>query len=180
MATALTTFLKLVGNVRQTNAADLSTPVDQINIGVGTSGSQGFSVVEADWANGTATSQANEWFHDQRTVAATTADNLDLAGSLTNKFGETLTFTTIKLIFFRIISPDGTKELHIGPRGQTNPWQGPWGGTGATVYSRTMGIFLWFDNYGYGTITAGAADVLGVYNAGSGSLTYDVIIIGED
>lgn len=178
MATSLTTFLRVIGNIRQTNAADLSTPADEVQFGVGTSGSAGMTTVEADWANGTSDSQANEWFHDTRTVAATTADNLDLAGSLTNKFGETLTFTTIKLIFVRILSPDGTKELYIGPRSQSNAWVGPWGDT--TDFSKTKGVFLWFENYGVGSITAATTDVLGIYNNGSGSTTYDIILVGED
>lgn len=181
MATALTTLLKLTGNIRETNAQDLSTPTDQINIGTGTSGSQGFSELVAEWASGTSDNQANEWFHDQRTVAATTADNLDLAGTLTNRLtGATITFTVIKLMLFRIISPDGTKALAVGPRNQTNAWAGPWvGGVGATVYDDVKDWMVWVNRYGWGTITAGSADVLGVYNSSASQLTYDVILIGE-
>lgn len=143
-------------------------------------GSGNFDDIESEFTFGTGSpSQANMLWHDQRTVAATTSDDLDLAGSLTNAFGETITFTAVKLIIVSIDSPDGTKSLRVGPQNGTNPWQGPFGGTTAAIY---LTVYEWLalcnSFSGYGTITAGSADTLRIYNPGAGSVTYNIVILG--
>ena len=52
-------------------------------------------------ANGTGSGQASQVFTDTRTLAGSATEDLDLAGSLTNAFGTTLTFTKIKAIIVR-------------------------------------------------------------------------------
>jgi hypothetical protein len=44
-----------------------------------------------DLANGTGANQANQLFHDQRSLAAGASENLDLAGSLIDAFGRVIT-----------------------------------------------------------------------------------------
>lgn len=127
---------------------------------------------------GTGSGQANKFYFASRTVATVTADNLDLAGTLADGLGNTVTFTALKLMVFAVSSPDGTKTLRIGPRNQSNPFQGPWGGTGATVYQDLT--HHWYDYRpvtGH-TVTAGTGDTLGVYNPSAGSVTYTVLLAG--
>jgi hypothetical protein len=127
---------------------------------------------------GTGSGQANKLYIASRTVATVTADNLDLAGSLADGLGNTITFTSLKLMLFAITSPDGTKTLRIGPRNQSNPFQGPWGGTGATVYQDVTHHWYGYEPVAGWAVTAGTGDILGVYNPSAGSVTYTVLLVG--
>ena len=127
---------------------------------------------------GSGSGQANKLYYASRTVATVTADNLDLAGSLSDSLGNTLTFTSLKLMLFAVSSPDGTKTLRIGPRNQSNPFQGPWGGTGATVYQDVTHHWYGYEPVAGWTVTAGTGDILGVYNPSAGSVTYSVLLVG--
>jgi hypothetical protein len=129
---------------------------------------------------GTGSGKANKIYTAQRTVTATTADNLDLAGSLTDLNGSAITFTKIKLILIAIVSPDGTKTLRVGPRGVSNTYQGAFGGTGATVYKDfTHWDVVEYEPVTGRTVTAGTGDILGIYNPSASSVTYEIIIAGE-
>ena len=75
--------LSLAGTFTGDN--DLSTVAQAINY------SKSFNIT-----NGTAADQANMVWMDQRTLAASATEDLDLAGSLTNVYGTTITFTAIK------------------------------------------------------------------------------------
>lgn len=127
---------------------------------------------------GTGSGNANWAYYASRTVNATTADNLDLSGSLTDGLGNTISATKLKLLVIGIASPDGTKTLRVGPRGVANTFQGPWGGTASTDY---VSVTTWHVIYepvaGY-TITGGTGDVLGIYNSSAGSLTYSILLAG--
>lgn len=127
---------------------------------------------------GTSSGQANQWYAGQRTVTATTADNLDLSGVLTNPVSGTVTLTAVKRVLIQIVSPDGTKSLRVGPQNVSNAWQGPWGGTGATVYETVYEEMDKKNQYSGWAVTAGTGDILGIYNPGATSVTYFIWIIG--
>lgn len=129
-------------------------------------------------ANGTGAGQADLLWTDNRTLAASASESLDLAGTLTGAFGATLTFARVKALIIR--AADGnTNDLLVGGAASNGfaSWVGdptdkvkikP-GGTfaliapGATAYP----------------VTAGTGDLLQVANSGAGtSVTYDVVIIG--
>lgn len=111
----------------------------------------------------------NQW-NDQRTNATTTESH-DLAGGVTNRLGEVMTFTKIKGIFLWHRGTSGT--LTIG--GGSNPFIGH--GTG-TVVLRAGGKFLWLDETaGGGAVTAATGDLLQV--VGSASILYEIAIWGE-
>src|SRR5262245_62002424 len=63
-------------------------------------------------SNGTGANQANMVFSDQRTVASASNEDLDLAASLVNAFGATITFTAIKAIIL-IASAQNTTNLTV-------------------------------------------------------------------
>lgn len=180
MAIAFAGTLEIRGNFRKTNQQDLGTPTDSITIGSGSSSGSGqIAPMKLTLTTGNGNNQAQELWHDQRTVAATTADNLDLAGSLTNAWGSTVTFADIVVIAIWIRDPDGTSELRVGPRNQSNAWQGPFGGTAATDYVESKTGILLFDGYGMGAVSGASTDVLGIYNSSAQELDYDIVIIGH-
>lgn len=143
-----------------------------------TFGAAGVPSLPVSLTFGTGSGQANWAYYASRTVATVTADNLDLSGSLTDGLGNTINATRLKLLVVAISSPDGTKTLRIGPRGVSNAAQLNYGGVAATDY---VAITQWHVLYepvaGY-TITAGTADILGLFNPGAGSVTYSILMAG--
>ena len=127
---------------------------------------------------GTTSGKANWAYYASRTVATVTADNLDLSGSLTDGLGNTISATKLKLLVVAISSPNGTKALRVGPRGVANTFQGPWGGTGATVYNEVTHWHVGYEPVAGWTITAGTGDILGIYNSSAGSVTYSILMAG--
>lgn len=129
-----------------------------------------------NWPSGTAADQADRIFHDQRTIAASGTDDLDLAGSLTDPFGAALTFADVRLIFIAAALAN-TNNVIVG--GDANALL--FGGAAAhTVTVRPGGMFLLAarDATAY-AVTAGTGDILQVANSGAGtSATYDVVVIG--
>lgn len=168
---ALDATFELTGSGTLTSALDLSTPTDSVAIGSGN-----FDAIEVTFEDGSGSGQAQSWWHDERTVTATTADNIDLAGSLTGPFGATITAVKIKWIVLAIDTPGSTKSLRVGPRGVSNAFQGPWGGTGATVYQDFTTFFAAVEPYTGWTVTAGTGDILGIYNPSAVSVTYRIWI----
>src|SRR5437870_1880113 len=53
---------------------------------------------EIDLTDGTGANKADRIFHDTRTLAASTTENIDLAGSLVDVYGATITFARIKAL----------------------------------------------------------------------------------
>src|SRR5690554_2219486 len=106
MATQASTItIKLKGTLE--GSTDLSSLVDTIE--------RDYS---KNFSNGTGAGQANIWWHDQRTIAASGSENLDLAGSLTDVFGATKTFTRIKAIL--IAASSGNSNNVNVTRGSSN------------------------------------------------------------
>lgn len=131
-------------------------------------------------ATGTGAGQADKTFHDRRTLTASSTEDLDLVGVLTDAFGATLTFVKIKAL---IVAADAanTNNVLVG---------GVAAGLSTIIQPQTTGLVVvrpgaFFcvaagqaDSTGYG-VTATTADLLHVANsAGGTSVTYDVIVIG--
>lgn len=126
-----------------------------------------------------ATSGLANWaYYASRTVNATTADNLDLSGSLTDGVGNTISATKLKLLVVSIASPDGTKTLRIGPRGESNAAQLNFGGVTATDYQAVTTWHVIYEPVAGYTITAGTGDILGIYNSSASNLTYSILMAG--
>ena len=153
-----------------TNDSSICITTDQI-----TSGSNSLPNLTRTIGDGTGAGQANKWYRGYRTLAAGAADNLDLAGSLTDPFGNTLTFTGIKYIAIALVSPDGTKKLTVG--NGTNPFNGPLSSAG-TVDVLDEQEFYHPGASGW-TVTAGTGDILKINNPGASSVTYCILIAGN-
>lgn len=131
------------------------------------------------FTNGVGASQANMYWSDQRTIAASGTDDLDLYGGLTNAFGTTMNFTSIKGIIV-YASSDNTNDVLIG--GDSGAPFAEWvSNTSDIIVVKPGGMFALVNPAANGyAVTNTTADVLQIANSSSGtSVTYDIIIIGE-
>lgn len=165
----LTARLAVAASATQTAALDLASAQALLN--------KSYSMELAD---GVAAGQANRIFHDQRTLAASATEDLDLAGSLIDAFGSTLTFVKVKGL---IVSAAAANTNNVIVGGASSNQFVSWaGGATHTVTVRPGAVFALFagaaDSTGY-AVTAGTGDLLKIANsAGTTSVTYDVIVIG--
>lgn len=128
-------------------------------------------------ANGTGSNQANALFTDQRTLAASATENLDLAGVLTDSFGATLTFTQVKVLKICAASTN-INNVVVGGAG-ANTFIGVFSDPTDKIAVRPGGCFVWVAPQTGATVTAGTGDILLVANSGAGTgVVYDVIIMG--
>jgi hypothetical protein len=140
--------------------------------------------IALDWtqlfSSGTGANQASNVFHDTRTISASSSENLDLAGSLTNAFGDTLTFTKIKAIAIHA-DAGNTNDVQVGGAASNafNTWVGDDTDIVAVKPGGTL-ILVAPNSSGY-AVTADTGDILKVANSSSGtSVTYTVVILGVD
>lgn len=126
--------------------------------------------------SGVAAGMADRVFTDQRTLAASATEDLDLAGVLTDAFGATITFATIKALII-VAAAAQTNNVNVA-RAAAN---------GVPLFlAASDGIpvkpgygFAWFGAGAGIAVTAGTGDLLTITNSGAGtSVIYDVIIIG--
>lgn len=129
------------------------------------------------WPSGTAEDQADLLWHDQRTLAASASETLDLAGGLTNAFGATLTFARVKLMV--VAAADGnTNAVQVG--GAASNAFVNWVANSSDVVNVMPDGQLWLiaPKAGY-AVTAGTGDQLKIGNSAGGTpVTYDIVIIG--
>lgn len=122
--------------------------------------------------------QADLVFADERTLAASATENLDLAGTLQNAFGQTITFARVKAII--ITAPAANPgDILVGGAG-SNAFLGPLNANTSSVAIRPGGVALFACNDITGwPVTAGTGDLLKVTNgSGAGAGTYDIMIVG--
>lgn len=131
----------------------------------------------AQFSPGTGAGKADLAFADRRTLTASSTENLDLAGALTDPLGAALTFGHVKAIYV-VAKSTNTNNVVVGGAA-SNGFAGPFGGTTPTV-SIPPGGFLLLAHPGAGwTVTPTTGDLLKVANSAAGtSVQYDVIIIG--
>jgi len=166
---ALTGKFKFQATLTNTGASDLSTLTDVVD---------GTSLPSWTIASGTGANQADMIWHDQRTLAASTSEELDLAGSLTDTFGTTLTFARIKGLIVYAASDNGAL-IQVGgaaANGFVN-----WVASATDILQvRAGGTFSLMapDATAY-AVTAGTGDLLKINNTDGGAgATYDIYIIG--
>jgi hypothetical protein len=143
------------------------------------SGSSLFPAMSYSFANGSAAGQASKYHRSVNTIAANATQSFDLAGSLVDPYGATLTFSTIRAVVVSIVSPDGIKSLNVGPQGVSNAWQGPFGGVSSTSYLNTKTFVSFVDSLNLGwTVTAGTGDILPIMNSSAVSVQYVIWVLG--
>jgi hypothetical protein len=136
-----------------------------------------------DWsvaiANGTGSGKATQVYQDTGSLAGSASVNIDLAGSLTNAFGATITFTKIKLLAIRAAAANNASNNLLIKRGASNGYV--WFTAASDEVYLSAGAFLWhYDPTGV-TVTAGTGDIITLTNsAGTNTISYDIVIVGED
>jgi hypothetical protein len=130
------------------------------------------------FTDGTGANQAKTIFTDTRTLAASASEDLDLAGVLTDAFGNVITFDKIKAIIVTAAAGNTNNVLFGGAASaQASPW---FGDVTDTLVIRPGGAICLIapDATGY-DITATSADLLKIANSSSGTgVTYTIVLIG--
>jgi len=119
-------------------------------------------------------------WHDIRALAHSSNEEFDLAGGLTDAFGDSFSFNIIKGIVIRNLGVSGTPAtLEVG--GATNAFFDFMGSATDKIKIGAGGMVSFFNptTAGY-DVVAGSADILKIANtSGSEEITYQLILFGE-
>lgn len=125
--------------------------------------------------NGTGANQANTIFSDNRSISGN--DDIDLAGGLTDSFGNTLTYTSVKAIIIKAADANSANII-MGAEG-ANPFATIFNDATDAILIPPGGMFVLTNPAADGfAVTAGTGDILRFAPA-SGTQAFDLIIIGE-
>ncbi|WP_119270861.1 hypothetical protein [Taklimakanibacter deserti] len=130
-----------------------------------------------EFTSGTGNFQSDLLFQDERTVTASSSEDLDLAGVLADTFGTTLTFVEVTAIYVEA-SCSNTNDVVVGAA--TAPVALGFGGTTPTWAIQPCGRFMVSAPKAGWTVGAGSTDDLKIANSSSGSsVTYKIVIFGR-
>ncbi len=136
--------------------------------------------LEFDFTDGAGANKVHQcWSSLARSINASSSETLDLSGSLTDAFANSITFTKVKAILVAAAATN-VNDVVVGGVG-ANGWVSPFGSTSDKVNVKPGGMLLLVAPDANGlAVTAGTADLLKVANGSSGSaVAYDIMIIGE-
>jgi len=129
-------------------------------------------------ANGLAADESDRLVSDQRTLAASANEELDLTGGFSDALGRTISFVEVTAILIRA-SAANTNAVRVGETSAT-PFLA---GFGASTHRWDIapGDFLFASCRAAGwPVVNGASDKLRIANAAGGSsVTYDIMIVGR-
>lgn len=127
-------------------------------------------------ANGSLINQADIIYRTQATVNDAANTDIDLAGSLSDAFGNTLTFSLIKGIWISNKNTTAAENLDVG--GGSNTFDSWLGATGDVITVGPGGVFcLWNPSLAGYAVTATTGDILRLTGEG-GNITYDLVLVG--
>lgn len=165
---ALDSKLRFQIEAEHSSAADFTTPSASLN-----------KIYQTILGSGVAAGQADRVWSDRRPLAASATEDLDLAASLTDSFGATITFARIKALLIAA-APGNTNNVVAGAA-SSNPWTALLGATGTLIVrpGTVVAVFCGVaDAIGY-AVTAGTGDLLKIANSGAGTgISYDIAILG--
>lgn len=169
MPRALTAAIRVAVDAQYSDSLDLASQLSPLLYNA-----------QALLTTGNGANQGNLVFSDQRTLAASATEDLDLNGtSLQDAFGANIAFTRVRALIVRA-SPNNVNNVVVGGAA-TNGFIAPFGAAAHTVSVRPGGVLCLLapDATGY-LVTAATADLLRIGNSGGGSaVDYDIIIIGS-
>lgn len=165
---SLTTAIKLQLRATATGTPDLGAAAHEI--------AKEWSVSTKD---GSGAGLANRLWTDQRTLAASASEDLDLAGSLADAFGVTQSFARVKALIIAAAASNAN-NLVVGAA-SSNAWAALLGATHTLTIRPGTSVCVFAggaDAIGY-VVTAGTGDLLKIANSAGGStVTYDIAVIG--
>lgn len=132
--------------------------------------------------DGTTTNKADILFCDERSISTGANDDIDLAGSLTDAFGVTITaaeIVAILVINAPISGSANSTDLTIGAG--ANPFIGFLGATDTIGPIKPGGFFMLGAGHasGIGAVTAGTGDILRIANSSGATVTYQIAILAR-
>ena len=164
MSLTSSVLTKVVAN--QTSALDLGAGTYPLNF-----------IFKTNMANGTGTSQSDLLFSDQRTITASSTEDIDLAGDLSDAFGNTMTFVKVKAIIITAATAN-TNNVTVSPA-TSNGFNGPFNAAADLIAIPPGGSFIVTAPVSGWTVTAATGDLLTIANSAAGtSVIYDIVIIG--
>ena len=130
------------------------------------------------FSSGTGANQGNALWQSQRTLDASATETLDLNGTLTDDFGQSITCTKVKTLLVKAASGN-TNSVLVGGGSTTMTSLTTTGALQEGLVVRPGGLMLWtFPDATGAAVAAGSTDILQLANsAGSSSVTFDVIVI---
>jgi hypothetical protein len=134
-------------------------------------------LVDKSFTDGTGSNQLKFIYRDERTLAATTNDDLDLYGSLIHAFGLPINMVKLKMFFLENTSTTAADKLEIGAAG-ANPVSTIFGDTSDKKIVGPGGVELWTNPIDGYAITSGTADILRIRNPGANEITYNLYLAG--
>lgn len=127
---------------------------------------------------GTTSGKADLMFSDTRTLSASSSEELDLAGGLTDPFGASLTF--VKIVAIMLIAAEGNANNVVLGGAAANAFVGPFADASDKLSVPPCGSVQLVAPAAGWTVTAATGDLLKIANSGgSTGVTYDLIIIGR-
>lgn len=167
--TGLAGFIELVIHLTAQRALDLATPEDELR-----------HAIKETVAFGSGADQADQIWHDRATIAASQPLVLDLQGELTNAFGQTVNFATVKAVFIHNRSDQQgaptAAELLVG--GGANEWQGFFGAAGDLIRLKAGAWFIWASPASGYAVGAEASDDLKILETAALQAEVDIVIVG--
>lgn len=155
---------------------------DATAVGVATDKPANTPFYEVTFEDGSDANECEDMYAATRTILANDEDILDLAGGLTDKYGNTLTFEEIRQITVYNKNETTGQVLLVG--GGPDPTGGALlsdifdGETDTRIKIKWGGLFVLVAPIAGYTITGGSADLLWIRNDGTESITYDIVIKG--
>jgi hypothetical protein len=139
------------------------------------------SLIQA-FSDGTTANKFDKQYMAERTVNASSNDDLDLSGVLTDIFGATITAAElVGIILFNAPKSGNANVSNLTIGGGSNPvTPGFMGGTTPTIGPIVPGGSLVLVNpgaAGLGAITAGTGDILRIANGPGGAATYQIALL---
>lgn len=115
-------------------------------------------------ANGTAAGQADAYWKDVRTVAASTTDTVDITALPLDVYGgtDTISIANVRLIYVKNRSATVALSYAVGAE---------------AVALRPGGVFLWYAPSNATAATYSATEIR-VTNAGASAVDYEIVIVG--
>jgi hypothetical protein len=138
--------------------------------------------VELRWTttftSGTGSGQADLMWSDERTIAASGTDSLDLTGTaIKDVFGNGLAFVKVKAILVKAAAGN-TNNVVVGGAG-SNTFVGPFADATDKAVVPPGGQAIFIAPAAGWTVTATTGDLLLIANSGGTTgVTYDILIVG--
>ena len=131
------------------------------------------------FVDGKSDDEADVLWHDERTIAVATSDDLDLTALTRTMFGSVSTVNIASIKAFLIVNTASTagQDLTLGAAA-SNAWIGPLGAGTHTLDVPADSSALLVNRKNGWSVADGTSDVLRIANSGTSDITYRIAIVG--